>query len=229
MTAREQPASRDRPAFTFRRERLGEWAVGVTLALFAGLWLCWPQGPYGERTPGRLPEPGAAYVEVVLAGNPLTQHPDRLTHAADSGHSLVPARSLLPAIPAPPIAAAPPYAEIASVPPAMPGLEPTSAWDPPPLLVRPPADPLPPVAVPPARRVRLSPGLQAAQFRLDQPPVVSGGAARVVFQVVLNGDGRVTALLDESGADPGQVRSWRQALLRGRGATNGFGWVEVDW
>ncbi len=218
-----------RPAYTFRRERLGEWAVVLILLLFAGLWLCWPAGRYRSKVPERQPEPQAAYVQVVFSGNPLMHHPDHFTHMVREGAEPAPALSLLPPAPPPPLPPPPAYADVVVDPVGLPAVRPREKLPSIPLVAGPPIDPLSVQAVPQGRITRLSPALQAAQFRFEMPASSSGGTGRVTYQIVLGSDGRVARLLDESTAGNEHSRAWRQALLRGSGVTNASGFVEVEW
>ncbi len=222
-------ASEKRPAYTLRRERLGEWAVLLILLLYAGLWLCWPVGRYRSKVPERQPEPRAAYVQVVFSGNPLMHHPDRFTHMGRDGAEPAPALSLLPPAAPPPLPPPPAYAEVVVDPVGMPAERPLVKSPSIPLVAGPPIDPLPVQAMPQGRITRLSPALRVAQFRFEMPASSSSGTGRATYQIVLGNDGRVVRLLDESTAGNGQSRAWRQALLRGSGVTNASGFVEVEW
>lgn len=222
-------ASEKRPAYTLRRERLGEWAVVLILLLYLGLWLCWPGGRYRSKVPERQPEPRAAYVQVVFSGNPLMLHPDRFAHMGREGAELAPALSLLPPAPLPPLPPPPAYAEVVVDPVGLPAVRPRAKSPFIPLVAGLPIDPLPVQALPPGRITRLSPALQAAQFRFEMPASSSGGTGRVTYQIALGNDGRVAHLLDESTAGNGHARAWRRALLCGSGVTNASGFVEVEW
>jgi hypothetical protein len=214
-----------------RRERLGEWAAaGVTL-LAAGLWLLWPRVPAATARPRRLPEAGAAYVNLISSGSPLALRPDRFTHGAGDERRI---EKVLPLTlqPAPPL-----------IPPPLPYLEPTGPLvataaraplppAPPPPVAGPAPSPdwriLPPAA--PAATVQLSPDLRRAQFQFEPPPAaVTNVAGRAAFRVVLGDDGRVAHVLDEESTDVAMARLWRAALLRGRGRANAAGGVAIEW
>jgi hypothetical protein len=202
--------------------------VALILLLGAGLWFCWPAGVYRSRAPERLPEPGAAYVQVVLAGNPLMHRPDRLTHDGSKGGGPAAAFPLLPPAPTPALPAPPPYTAVAAEPPSLPVAR-ANRFAPPPLVASPPLEPLP---VRPARReqrMRLSAGLREARFRFTTPASVTGGVGRVRYQVLLGSDGRVVVLLDDLPSEGSASLAWRRALLRGAGVTNASGFVEAEW
>lgn len=221
---RKEPAG-----YRMRRERLGEWAVALVLALMAGLWLCWPKGSYRARVPARLPEPGAAYVIVEHSSSPLMQRPDRLAHQGRDGGGVEPLFSLLPAVPPPSPPSPPPYTDMAVVPPELPPAR-VPRLAPAPLVVGPRLDPLPGAPVVRERIVKLSPALQAAGFRFTEPGGLAGEAGRICFRVLLGADGRVAALLDEAPGENADARlAWRRALLPGTGTNSAAGVVEAEW
>jgi len=229
-TPPQAPAGFPRAPVAPRRERLGEWAVVVVLALALGLWLCWPAGNYHPRAPTLLPEPTAAYVQVVFAGNALASHPDRLAHPTQAGTLPAPALPLLAPVPPPALPPPPPYAELAAEPLAPPPVAPPEpAWTLLPLAGCPTPPPPPP---PPVRglRVRRSPGLAAAGYRLEQADLPADGTGRRFYRVTLNADGRVAALLDESAETEGPAaRACRRVVLSGAGTNSAAGTVTLEW
>jgi hypothetical protein len=200
------------------------------LALALGLWLCWPAGDYHPRAPALLPEPAAAYVRVVFAGNPLTPHPDRLAHPTQAGTLPAPTLPLLAPVPPPVQPPPPPYAELAAKPLAPPPVAPPElAWMPLPLAGAPAPQSPPP---PPARglRVRRSPGLEAAGYHVDRPALPAGSTGRRLYRITLGADGRVATLLDESPETDGpDARACRRVLLSGAGTNAAEGTVTLEW
>lgn len=217
-----------RPVFAFHRERLGEWAVVVVLLLHGGLWLCWPRGVYRPATPMRQAEPGAAYVRVLLSGNPLMHHPDRFAHGGTVGARIAPAPSLLPPAPPPPMPPPPPYADVVVSPVERP--TPRAYVRPAPISLEaaPPILDLPPRSRVPSPAPVISAALREATFQFEMPAMTTG-VGRVVFRVALSPDGRVASLLDETPGNAGAPPVWRRALLSGRGTTNATGVVAVEW
>jgi hypothetical protein len=200
-------------------------------ALAATLWLLWPRVPAAAPHPRRLPEAGAAYVNLISSAGLLALRPDRFTHGAGDDRRIDTVLPLMPQPGPPPILPPLPYLEptaplvsTAARAPRLPALPPPVAGPAPPpgwRLLPPPA---------PAATVQLSPALKQAQFHFDPPPAaVTNVAGRAGFRVVLGNDGGVAHVLDEESTDAAMARLWRAALLRGSGRTNAAGGVTVEW
>lgn len=216
------------PAYAMQRERLGEWAAVLCVALFALLaFFCWPAArARGPSSPSALPEPSASYVEVVFPHGfqgVLPRHSARRIDASGGTFSLLPKPALPPLPPVPrDVPAAPP-------PPPVP------SWTAPAMDVsRFPIEPGPP-AFPgfggspstSAVLVVMSPSLRRAGFAFPVP----AAAAPVRFSCLadLSPDGRVRTLLMNGGKTPAEaLLPWRLAILAGRAETNGCGKIDVE-
>ncbi len=215
------------PGFRLRRERLGEWAVTLVLALAVGLWRLWPRGNYLPRPPAPLPEPALAYVELVSGGTLLQQGnwlagSSPLTHSPET-------LPLLPQVALPPLAT-PAYSEPLSPQPDRLPLAP-------PLLLPlplPQCETLAPAAAVPeawrGRRIYVAPALRAAGFGFTVPQVEESGAAgRRLYRIALDESGRVVGLLDESERQSAGETLWRRALLSGSGTNSASGTILIEW
>ncbi len=217
--------------YALHRERLGEWAAAAVTLLAAGLWLLWPSVPTATPHPRRLPEAGAAYVNLISSGSPLALRPDRFAHGAGNDRHIDTLLPLMPRPGEPPIPPPLPYLKLTeplvsvaarvplppSLPPPVAGPATAPAWR----LQAPPG---------PFATVRLSPALDKALLRFDVASVaVTNVAGEATFRIVLDKEGRVAHVLDEESTDAAMARRWRTALLRGAGRTNAAGSVAIEW
>lgn len=225
------PSTAPSPPFRYRRERLGEWATVLVLLLGVALWICWPRD--GLRRPPsttRLPEPGAAFVQVDFPRGALMRRTDRTgIWSASRSDPVLP---LLSPMPPPPVPPPPPYTAITMEPVPLPPEPPPARRAPPPLSIDLPGPVFAAAAMPPEPAVRplvwISPALRIAGFQTgSMPETPAGQAGRVVYRVTLGSDGRVAGLLEESSVAPRAAHTWRRAVLAGRGVTNASGVVVV--
>lgn len=208
------------------RERLGEWAAVLCIALLFFLVISIPV-PKKRKAPLRpLPEPFASYVRVEFPhgfNGVLPHHGARRIDRSGGSFSLLP-RPVLPQLP--PVAGIP---VTTSSPPAIP------EWTASPIsLAALPIEP-PPPAFPTygdnentnSLSISTSKALEDIAFTFTPPPTKL--PIRFTCTMDVGTDGHVRTLLMRGGKTPAQrLVPWRRAILSGHAKTNGCGEIRVE-